>query len=39
MALSAFLVCHVSTVSGRSKKAKNEALEGGKQQNLSNLFL
>jgi hypothetical protein len=43
MARSACLVCFISTVNGRSKKKKENALEdvvpvAGTQQNLSNLF-
>jgi hypothetical protein len=39
MAHTACLVCLVSTVSGRSKKALEEVpLEVGTKQNLSNLF-
>jgi hypothetical protein len=37
MAHTACLVCRISTVSGRSKKAKNVVLAVGAQQNLSNL--
>ncbi len=42
MALTAFLVCLISTVSGRYKKGENAledvALIGGTKQNLSNLY-
>ncbi len=42
MALTTYLVCLISTVSGRCKKAKNAlddvALVAGTQQNLSNLY-
>ncbi len=37
MARTTCLLCLISTVSGRSKKAKKVALETGTQQNLSNL--
>jgi hypothetical protein len=42
MARTAYLVCFISTVNGRSKKKENDledvVLVEGTQQNLSNLY-